>query len=265
MPRYDTDILIIGAGAAGLAAARELSGAGRRAIVLEARGRIGGRIHTLHLPDSPVPIELGAEFVHGEVDTTFSIIEAAALTAIELPDTHHWSRNGKWETIGDFWERIDKVRRQIGNLARDVSFDEFLRSKRSLSPRLRELSRTFVEGYHAAHADRISALALKSADSEQEQDDPSGNKQFRIANGYDALIAWLRAGLDPGRVELRLGTVVSEIRWGANDVTLVCRSNGREETLRARAALITVPIGVLKAPRDQEGAIRFDPPLREKE
>ena len=265
MPRHDTDIVIIGAGAAGLAAARGLSGAGRRVIILEARGRIGGRIHTLHLSDSPVPIELGAEFVHGEVDTTFSIIEAAALTAVELPDTHHWSRSGKWEAVNDFWERIDKVRAQIGNLSRDISFDAFLRSKRNISPRLRELSCAFVEGYHAAHADRISAIALKSADSEQEQDDPSGNKQFRIANGYDALIAWLRAGLDPDRVDLRLGTVVSEVRWGANDVTVVCRSNGREETLRARAALVTVPIGVLKAPRDQEGAIRFDPPLREKQ
>ena len=61
------DVVVIGAGAAGLAAARDLSGAGRRVCLVKARGRIGGRVHTLHLPDLPLPIELGAEFIHGEV------------------------------------------------------------------------------------------------------------------------------------------------------------------------------------------------------
>ncbi|HEV7239093.1 MAG TPA: FAD-dependent oxidoreductase [Thermoanaerobaculia bacterium] len=59
------DVVIIGAGAAGLAAARSLSGAGQRVCLIEARPRVGGRIHTLHLPDLPLPIELGAEFIHG--------------------------------------------------------------------------------------------------------------------------------------------------------------------------------------------------------
>ena len=68
--RYDA--VIIGAGAAGLAAARELSGAGKRVCILEARPRTGGRIHTLHVPDLPLPIELGAEFIHGEAHETFS-------------------------------------------------------------------------------------------------------------------------------------------------------------------------------------------------
>jgi protoporphyrinogen oxidase len=61
----DADVLIIGAGVAGLAAAYELSRAGVNVIVLEARDRIGGRIYTLHDESSPLPIELGAEFIHG--------------------------------------------------------------------------------------------------------------------------------------------------------------------------------------------------------
>jgi monoamine oxidase len=61
----DADVLIIGAGVAGLAAAYELSRAGVNVIVLEARDRIGGRIYTLHDENSPLPIELGAEFIHG--------------------------------------------------------------------------------------------------------------------------------------------------------------------------------------------------------
>ena len=146
------DVVIIGAGAAGLAAGRALSGAGKRVCLLEARDRIGGRVSTLHLPDLPLPIELGAEFIHGERSSTFSIVDAAALTAMELPDDHWWSNDGQFEQIEDFWGLIDSVRAKIGARKRDLSFSDFLRSRRGLPPRTRELARSFVEGYHAADA-----------------------------------------------------------------------------------------------------------------
>jgi monoamine oxidase len=244
------DIIIIGAGAAGLAAARVLSGAGKRVCIVEARSRVGGRVYTLHHTDLPLPIELGAEFVHGESATTFRIVDAAALIACELPDDHWWSRDGKREEIPDFWGRIDAIRSKIGTLRRDVSFAEFVRTQK-IPPRMRELACNFVEGYHASHADRISARVLRRADSEQEE--PDGNKQFRIANGQDALIEWLRAGLDPERVELRLNTAVQRIAWEKGAVVI-------DDKLRAKAAVITLPIGVWKA-----GTVRFDPPLPEKE
>jgi monoamine oxidase len=257
------DVVVIGAGAAGLAAARELSGSGKRVCLLEARPRLGGRIHTLHLAGLPLPIELGAEFIHGQPDETFSIVEAAALIACELPDNHWWSHNGKWDQISDFWERIQKITKPIGNLKRDVSFNDFLRSRRSLSPRQREEAISFAEGYHAAHADRISAMTLDSSDEEQD-DDSGGNKQFRILNGYDAVIEWLRAGLHPERTEIRLETTVRQISWSDGEVTVDCLRGKREQTVRAAAAIVTVPIGVWKAAREQEGSIRFDPALDEK-
>jgi monoamine oxidase len=243
------DVIIIGAGAAGLAAARELSAAGRRVCVLEARDRVGGRIHTLHPPDLGVPIELGAEFVHGPSETTLPIVDAAALAMVELPDDHSWLRNGKWETVRDFWGQLDRIRKKIRG--RDVSFAAFVQSRRDISPRLRELACNFVEGYHAAHADRISALTMQAADDEQE----GGNEQYRIVDGQDALIAWLRAGLDPSRADLRLSRAVTRVEWEPSRV--VCHAG---ETVRARAAIVTIPIGVWKA-----GVIAFDPPLREKE
>ena len=245
----ELDVIIIGAGAAGLACARELSGAGKRLCIVEARDRAGGRIDTHHIDGVGIPIELGAEFIHGESETTFTIVDAAALAAYELPDTRWWSRRGKWIRIHDFWRDMAKVRRPISRLGRDVSFDEYLRSRRDLSPRMCELAWTFVEGYHAAHADRMSAKSLAASDDELNDE----NKQFRIANGYDAVIHWLLAGLDPDRSELRLGTLATLVQWSKGEVTL-------NETIRARKLVVTIPIGVWKS-----GTMRFDPSLAEKE
>jgi monoamine oxidase len=250
MPNDSFDIIIIGAGAAGLSCARDLSGAGKRVCILEGRDRIGGRIFTRHSADLPLPIELGAEFIHGEAHATFSIVEAAALTAYELPDDHWWSAGGRWAEVKDFWGTIDKVRSRI-RAEHDLSFADFLKKQRSLEPRVREMALGFVEGYHASHADRISALALRTSDEEQE--DPGGNKQFRIANGYDALVEWLRAGLDPERTSLRLGTPANEIEWRRGQVVV----NG---DTRAAACVITVPAGVLKSP----DGIRFTPDITAK-
>jgi monoamine oxidase len=248
------DVVIIGAGAAGLSAARELSGAGRSVLILEARDRIGGRIHTLHPPGLPLAIELGAEFVHGDVASTFSIVDAAALLACRLPDDHWWSRDGRREPLGDFWEIIESVRSKIGARKKDLSFAKFVRSLPHLDDRTRALACSFVEGYHAAHADRISTLVLKSSDEEQSAEN---NPQFRLPGGYDAVIAWLRAGLHPERAELRLSTAVTSVRWSDGKVTL---ATNRGESFRARAAIVTIPVGVWKL-----GTIAFDPPLKEKE
>ncbi|HET8836872.1 MAG TPA: FAD-dependent oxidoreductase, partial [Gemmatimonadales bacterium] len=68
------DVLVVGAGIAGLAAAERLAAAGRRVLVLEGRDRIGGRIHTAHDPDLDVPVELGAEFVHGDPSELIALI-----------------------------------------------------------------------------------------------------------------------------------------------------------------------------------------------
>jgi monoamine oxidase len=255
----NADVVVIGAGAAGLAAARVLSGAGRKTSILEARPRIGGRIFRQHVPDLPLPVELGAEFIHGAGASTFGIVDAAALVAAELPDDHWRSSNGRLERIADFWGTIDRVRAKIGALRNDISFAEFLRRRRDLSPRVRELAHMFVEGYHASHADRISARALRSADEEQEED----NRQFRLTGGQDAILEWLRAGLDPRRTDLRLGAVVTRVDWSKGSVTVHVRS-ARDERIRAKKLIVTIPVGVWKAPRDQEGAIDFDPPLREK-
>jgi len=254
----DFDTIVIGAGVAGLTAARELSGAGKRVCVIEARERIGGRIFTIRDTRQPLPVELGAEFIHGEAEETFAIVDAAALLAYQLPDAHVWSRRGRLQPIGDLWGQIARIRSRIGD-GPDRSFADFVKSQRSLTPRQRELALSFVEGYHAAHADRISAKALQVSDDEQ---DPSTNKQFRIGSGYDSLVAWLNAGLDPDRSTVHLGTSVTDASWRKGHVSI---RTSRGDKLSASSAVITIPIGVLKAPMGQPGAIRFTPELRAKQ
>src|SRR5262245_529202 len=83
--RAAVDVLIVGAGAAGLAAARDLSESNLQVTVIEARHRIGGRIFTVHDTTVPLPVELGAEFVHGEVEEIFDIVRAAHLVVDQLP------------------------------------------------------------------------------------------------------------------------------------------------------------------------------------
>src|SRR5205814_9978488 len=90
-----TDVVVIGAGLAGLAAAGRLSAAGVRVAVLEARDRVGGRVHTLRAPGWPVPIEAGAEFVHGESPAVWDAIRAAGLATDEVEDRHWHAPDGR--------------------------------------------------------------------------------------------------------------------------------------------------------------------------
>jgi len=259
-----TDVLVIGAGAAGLAAARELSHAGVRAIVIEARRRVGGRIYTVRDSGSPYPIELGAEFIHGEVDDTFAIVRAARLLVDEIPDDHYHSRDGKLTIVADFWEKVEEVGQALARLARrrpgrDLSFADALDRLRVPSD-LRQLVLDFVRGYHAADPDRISARFM--AAGAESGNDASLNRQFRVTRGQDGILEWLRHGLDPERVELRLNTIATVLAWRRGEVTLRCLagSGGELAPFRARAAIVALPHAVLRG-----GGLELRPELTDKQ
>jgi monoamine oxidase len=263
--RKRIDVLILGAGAAGLAAARDLSHAGLRVTVIEARPRVGGRILTLHDPRSPVPLELGAEFIHGPSAETLPLAQAAGLAVLELPDTHEVATAGRFKPMGDFWEIVDRMNndlaRRLVSRGKDFPVSEYLDSARIPATR-RGMLRDFVQGFYAAHPDRLSAQSLAvEADGGEEEDEIQG-QQFRIANGGDALMKWLRDGLDPDRTEVRLSTVAKSVEWKRGAVSVGCHGADRAPlpTLSARTALVTLPLAVLKA-----GLVRFDPALPAKD
>src|SRR6267143_4647726 len=221
--RKRVDVLVLGAGAAGLAAARDLSQAGLRVTVIEARPRIGGRILTRHDPRVPVPLELGAEFVHGEARETLAIARAAGLGILELPDLHELVAGGRFKPLPDFWGVVDSMNRdlvrRIAKRGKDFPVSEYLDSAR-LPPLRRSMLKSFVEGWYAAHAELLSAQSLAEEATDGGEAGIPEDKQFRIANGNDALMQWLRDGLDPDRTQLRLSTVAHIVAWKRGNVSV---------------------------------------------
>ena len=89
-----THVLVIGAGAAGLMAARELAHAGKRVTILEARERCGGRIDPLPLTEFGYPAEGGAEFVHGAAPVTRALMREAGVALSPMGGARWSARNG---------------------------------------------------------------------------------------------------------------------------------------------------------------------------
>jgi monoamine oxidase len=104
-----TDVVIVGAGAAGLAAARRLREHGVRVVILEARDRLGGRIHTVRHPQSALPIELGAEFLHGDAEEVLQIAKEAGLTRVDVTGERWRATGRRFSRIENYWERLDRI------------------------------------------------------------------------------------------------------------------------------------------------------------
>ena len=259
---------VFGAGVAGLAAARDLSRAGLAVCVLEARDRIGGRIYTLHDPSLPLPVELGAEFIHGTPPDIHAIVQAAGLPIYEIDGDRWRSHEGTLAPGDDRWSQVDSVLRRMEQVdEHDQSFQAFVEPYLQ-DERWREaadLATSYIEGFDAALIDRVSVYALAREQRASAAND--GDRAFRVLSGYDQVARWLRAGFDPRSAALHLNTVVTEVRWRRGAVTLLAQSRlGHAlEPFHARCAVVTLPLGVLQAPPDSPGSVRFSPALPEKQ
>jgi monoamine oxidase len=252
--RADYDVIIVGAGAAGLAAGARLAESGRRVALIEARERIGGRIFTRHLPavagHPAATVELGAEFIHGLPAATWSLVGRAKLSAYELEGTELSFVDGRWapplnqpatHVIADMMQWL-KVRPGC-----DLSFAEY-QAAVPADPRAALAAANYVEGFNAADRHRIGIAAL--AVQQRAEDAIESDRLFHIAEGYDALVKFLASQFRAAGGELALGAPVRRIEWQRGRVRI--EAEGTE--LSARQALITVPLGVL-----QSDSIAFSP------
>lgn len=247
---------MIGAGVAGLAAADELRRRGFRVAVYEARDRVGGRILTHRDARFPMPLELGAEFIHGEAPLTERLLREARLSDYDLAGDSWLAERGHFRRAEGFWDEVDRVFDAIDARRKDLSFDDFLAQSpggKSLA-RARAVARTFVQGFHAADPAQLSTLALAPGKAGEPSEEAA--RVGRVIEGYDRLAAWLARDLGDA---LHLETPVREIAWERGRAELTLEDGSR---IAARAVVVTVPLGVLQAPPDEPGGIRFrpDPP-----
>jgi monoamine oxidase len=249
------EVAIIGAGVAGLTAARELRRRGRSVALLEARERIGGRVFTVDDPHLPVPVELGAEFVHGAAPLTRRLLAEAGLAAYDVAGEHWLTAGGRWRRI-ELRRSIDRVLGRIAAGGADCSFADFLATLRgrALAPH-RRAALAFVQGFYAADPRLISARSLAPANGEPAS--AATATTGRVAGGYGQLTRWL-AGELAGAI--RLGSPVSSIEWRRRHVEVRHEVRGGVPgRLAARAAIVTVPLGVLQARPGEPGALAIDP------
>lgn len=257
--------IIIGAGSAGLAAAKVLARAGGSVLILEASDRIGGRIRTLREgAESPI-IELGAEFVHGRPDSTWALIRECRAVAYDIPFEHWRLQAGRLARVEDYTGELARTMRGLARLRRDVTFAEYLRRgprdgwRAGETPSTRRAALDFVRGFDAADPEKVSAKSL--AREQEGLGNVGGEMQFRLLGGYAALLDHLRAGFGPGRVRLRLNTPVTAVEWSTGGVSVRTAGGGR---YTGRSAIIALPLGVLQLPLAEADAVHFTPDIPEK-
>jgi monoamine oxidase len=238
----DTDVVIIGAGAAGIGAARELQALGKRFILIDARDRSGGRLWTN--TDLGQPFDAGAAYIHFAERNPWSGI--ATEHGVDARGGYRlWSgsiayRDGVAltpEAAAERWGGMRKVADAYDDIESggDVSLAQALRE---LPPEIRDLGRIQSQMAAGEDPEYVSVLDWNRLESGQNR---------LVPGGYGTLAVKAAASLAP-----RLGVTATEIRWSGQDVSVVTDKG----TIRARKAIVTVPIGVLKA-----GRIKFTPSL----
>jgi len=242
-PVVEPDVIVVGAGSAGLAAARALIAAGRSVTLLEARGRIGGRAFT-ESATFGLPFDHGCSWLHTADQNPYRPLAAAwgfeTLNQDSAPETVRVGERDadavELSQYGAAWEGLQSALLRAGAAGEDVS-------AASVSPRhlpwigvCEEWVGPMSMGQDLADFSCLDWYGL-------EESTPND----MIAEGFGTLVA--RLGRD---IPVSLDTPVSRIRWGGSGVV----AETPRGDLAAKACIVTVSTGVLGA-----GAIAFDPPL----
>jgi monoamine oxidase len=259
-----TDVLVIGAGAAGISAAIDLANAGLQVTILEARDRIGGRIFTISDPVHPYPVEMGAEFIHGRMPEIWDLLNQNKIPVAEVDGDNWCLEDGQLGTC-DFLTDVDEILDQMGDRGPDESFLEFLRRSFGKNDKTQEQLRAenwatrYVVGFNAADPSLVGVHWLVQGMHADEKIE--GHRSFRARNGYADLIEIFQRQLNNSGATVQMSTVVERIEWSRGRVEINAGSPQGRVTFSAPKVLITVPLGVLQARQYDNGAMQFIPEL----
>lgn len=246
------DIVIVGAGAAGLMAAMELS-VHYRVLVLEARSVPGGRIRTVYQPDASGHIEQGAEFVHGRLPLTLSLLRQAGLTCSPVEGEIYHVKDGNWKHSEEMIEGWDLLMDNMRTEDPSATILSFLQ-KHYADPKyadLRSHITRFAEGFDLADISRVSVRSLLE-EWEHEMDD-----NFRVDQGYGSLISFMEAEAKKQGCQFLYDTPVKLIEWSDGHVKAY---KDPDTVFEAGRLLVTIPLGLLQS-REAVDAIRFVPSI----
>lgn len=251
----NTDVLIIGAGAAGLMAAYTLSMAGKKVTVLEACNRTGGRIHTIHNASFFNHAELGAEFVHGNLPLSLELLHKAKLTYQAAQGQMWHYNNGTFKQDAAMVEGWDLLIKKLHALKEDMSLDDFLEAhfNEVKFDSLKESVRRYAAGYDTADPKKLSAFAMRN---EWENEDDSA--QHRINDGYCSLINYLANEIKHNGGAVYLNAPVTHIKWKPGNAVATTADG---DTYEAAKVVFAIPLGVWQAPAKAKGHIKIEPPI----
>ena len=232
------DVVVVGAGMAGLMCARMLAEQGVRVLIVEARDRVGGRVCTERSAEG-APVEMGAEFVHGRPEELLALIAEAGCEMVEVEGTQMCLDGGALaecdEGRGGTFDALEELKTFAG---KDVSFAAYLEA-RGVGAQERGAATGYVEGFNAADAQVVSARALGR--QQAAEDAMGGDRAYRVREGYDRLPEFLAKRVRAAGGEVRLGTRVRRIAWRQGRVAVETDGGA----LACSRAVITLPLGVL--------------------
>jgi monoamine oxidase len=260
------DLIVVGAGAAGLSAAIEVARRGFSVQMIEARSRIGGRIFTQGDPVWRVPVELGAEFIHGLPSEIWKPLEAHHSDIVEVAGEPWCSVNGELSRC-KFFSSVESILEKMNCRGNDKSFLSFLNrrfpaSTDATKQEARKRALAYVTRFNAADPNRVGVHWL--VQSMRAEKAIEGDRAFRSRNGYDDLLNIFRQELIEAGVRVQTDTVVEGIAWSRGRAVVTAHKDRNSLRLVAKRVLVTLPLGVLQASTRETGAVRFLPNLSRK-
>ena len=248
----DIDVLILGAGIAGLVAARALSEGGVRVTVVEALDRVGGRLLS-RVAAGGDAVELGAEFVHGQPQELWSLLAECGAQTTEREGTL-LRADGDGGLIEDDLqdEEVFSPLEALEDFAgEDVSFAEWLAGS-DVPEEERPALLGYVEGFNAADAQMIGVRSLGVQQKAEEAID--GDRLWHVRGGYAQLAEYLAGRVKEHGGNVRLHAEVLAVRWNTHSAEV----ETNQGILRAKRCIITLPLGVLQRV-NSAGGLRITP------